>query len=438
MKGNKISVLAMTIVCALLSASCSSGKQPAANGADSGGKVAELQPVTLTFYTRTVLDDFELYVNRFVQKKFPHVTLKVVENKQGTRIEELVAAGDIPDIIWEGLTNIGTLVDLKVPADLTPLAQRYGFKFDKYDPKMLDTIKSYAPKSEIYYLPYNVLAFALHYNKDIFDKFGVPYPKENMTWNEAIELGKKLNRSDGGLTYVGLRPPLDINRMQSQLSLAYVDPATEKAVVHTDKWKKLFETFKSTYGTPGQPVVKSFFEARDEFLNKRTVAMLPDILLLQNSEMPKLESDGFRWDFVTYPSFEDKPGIGPGVFSDGFVIPNGSKNQDLAFQIAAYLSTDPEVQMEAGKNGRLTATNDKKLLEQAFDNNPAAKGKNVKSVVSQNYPEPYATSSYHTAARAIVNGRLLDYVNGKSDVNTLLQQAEEQVNKKVGEMKAAK
>ncbi|MDF2659378.1 MAG: family 1 extracellular solute-binding protein, partial [Paenibacillus sp.] len=186
MKGNKISVLAMTIVCALLSASCSSGKQPAANGADSGGKVAELQPVTLTFYTRTVLDDFELYVNRFVQKKFPHVTLKVVENKQGTRIEELVAAGDIPDIIWEGLTNIGTLVDLKVPADLTPLAQRYGFKFDKYDPKMLDTIKSYAPKGEIYYLPYNVLAFALHYNKDIFDKFGVPYPKENMTWNEAI------------------------------------------------------------------------------------------------------------------------------------------------------------------------------------------------------------------------------------------------------------
>lgn len=438
MRRNKTAVLAATFVCALLGAACSSGKAPDANGSDSGSPPAEPQPVTLTFYTRTVLDDFEKYVNRFVKQKFPHVTLQVVENKQGTRIEELIAAGDMPDIIWEGLTNIGTLVDLKVPDDMTPLAQKHGFRFDKYDPKIVDTIRSYAPKGEMYYLPYNVLAFALHYNKDIFDKFGVPYPKDNMTWSEAIELGKKLNRSEGGLAYVGLRPPLDINRMQSQLSLAYVDPATEKAVVHTDGWRKLFDTFKSMYSTPGQPAIKSFFEARDEFLNKRTVAMLPDILLLQNAEMQKLESEGLKWDFVTYPSFEDKPGIGPGVFSDGFVIPNGSKNKDLAFRIAAYLSTDPEVQLEASKNGRLTATNDKKLLEQAFANNPAAKGKNVKSVVSQNYPEPYATSSYHTAARAIVNGRLLDYVNGKNDVNTLLQLAEEQVNKKVSEMIAAK
>ncbi|MBD2860580.1 ABC transporter substrate-binding protein [Paenibacillus oceani] len=155
-------------------------------------------------------------------------------------IEELLAAGDVPDIIWEGLTNIHLLTPLKVPTDLQSLAKKHGFDFNKFDTKLVDSIKSYSDQGQIYYLPYNTLAFALMYNKDIFDKFGVPYPKDNMTWDEAIELGKKLTRTEAGVNYIGLRPPGALNRLQMQMGVPYVDAKTHKATIATDGWKSLF------------------------------------------------------------------------------------------------------------------------------------------------------------------------------------------------------
>jgi multiple sugar transport system substrate-binding protein len=395
------------------------------------------EPVTLKFYLNTVLDDFEKYVNQYVKKKFPHVTLEVVENKQGSKIQDLIAANDIPDIIWEGLTNLGGgLTELDVPMDLTPLAKKHGFDFSKYDAKIVDSIKSYSPKGEILYLPYNVLVFATHYNKDIFDKFGVAYPKDNMTWEELAELGKRITRKDGEQQYIGLKPPLNVNRLQTQLSLSYVDAGKEKAALNNDGWKRFFETMKSISLLTDQFPIKSFGDARTEFLNKRTLGIWPDILQLQNSDMVALEKEGLRWDIVTYPVFKDRPGIGVGVFSDGFVIPKGSKHPDLAFQIIAYLSTDPEVQLGATKDGRITALNDAKILEHAFENNEAAKGKNLKAAFSLKYPEPPIASRYDATGRNIINRKALDYVNNTKDVNTLMREAEEELNKSIAEMNA--
>jgi ABC-type glycerol-3-phosphate transport system substrate-binding protein len=108
-----------------------------------------------------------------------------------------------------------------VPTDLQPLAKKHGFDFNKFDTKLVDSIKSYSDQGQIYYLPYNTLAFALMYNKDIFDKFGVPYPKDNMTWDEAIELGKKLTRTEAGVNYIGLRPPGALNRVPERMPSQY-------------------------------------------------------------------------------------------------------------------------------------------------------------------------------------------------------------------------
>ncbi|MDF2717837.1 MAG: extracellular solute-binding protein family 1 [Paenibacillus sp.] len=433
-------LLAAAIVTALL-AGCGGNGNGSTKGADVQKPAEKQEPVTLKFYTMTVLDDFEKYINQFVKKKFPHVTLQVVENKKGSEIQDLIATNDIPDIIWQGLTNMGgPLAEYDVPMDLTALAKKHGFDFNsKFDGKMVDSIKSYSPKGEILYMPYNVLVFALHYNKDIFDKFGVAYPKDNMTWEEAIELGKRISRKDGDTQYIGLLPPTGLNRVQSQLSLSYVDSTGQKAAFATDGWKRMFDIMKSINDYPNAPQIKSFGEVRNNFLTNRTVAMMPEILQLQNYDMAGAEKAGLRWDIVTFPGFKDKPGVGVGVFSDGFVIPKGSKHADVAFQVMAYLSTDPDVQMEATKNGRITALKDNaKMLEHAFENNPAAKGKNLKAVFTQKYPDPILSSPYNSTGLSTISGKMLNYVNGKSDVNTLLKEGEEEFNKKIAELKAKK
>jgi multiple sugar transport system substrate-binding protein len=419
----------------LAAAAAGCGKESAAPDQGAGGsaqpKPAVQEPVTLQFYLNTVLsdEDFEMYINQFVKKKFPHVTLQLVKKGSGTALTDLITAGQIPDIVWEGLTNIRGSLELDMPMNLNPLIEKKKFDLTKFDAKITDSIKSYSPTNDIRYLPFNVFVFATQYNKDIFDKFGVPYLKDGMTWEAMVEVGNKMKRQEQGVQYLGIQTS-GSNRTQTQLSLALVDEKSEKAAVQTEGWKKLFELWKSYGNVPGQPVM-SKFSGRDEFHKTKNLAIFPDILMLQNTDMVTAEKEGLNWDVVTFPTFKDRPNIGVGVFSDGFYIPNGSKHADLAFDIISYLSADREVQLAASQNGRITGLNDSEIKKQAFSNNPAAKGKNLQNIYSLQFPDPYRSTTYDRSATSVINKKILQYIEGTTDLNTILRQAEEEINKAI-------
>lgn len=423
----------MAVASMILLWGCSGDRQRSTSNNETSKESVKQEPVTLTFYSKLTPVEFENYIVQHVRKKFPHVTLQQVEQKSAT-MQDLITAGNVPDIIWEGVTNLQTLTPLKVMADLRPLAEKHKFDFGKYRDGVVDSIKSYSENGQIYYLPFNIFEFALHYNKDVFNKFGVSFPKDHMTWDEVIALAGKMNRQDNGVQYIGLRPPLSTNRMQMQLSLPYVDSKTGKAAIQTDGWKRLFDTIRNMY--PGPSTVRSFFDYRDEFLKQRTVGMMPDILQLQNSDMAAFEKEGLAWDVVTYPVFADKPKVGAGLFSDGMIVSALSKHADLAFNIVSFISTDPEVQLHATRDGRVTALKDPQILGRAFENNPAAAGKNLKQISSLSYPTAFAMSDYDRKGLSTVEAKLKNYVAGKGDVNTLLREAEEQLEKAIAEQKS--
>lgn len=428
----KFAAGSIVLVGAALLWGCSGQERPSADGG-ADKEAAKQEPVTLAFYSKLTPTEFENYIARHVRMKFPHVTLQQVEQKSAT-MQDLITAGNVPDIIWEGSTNLQTLTPLKVMADLRPLAEKHKFDFGQYRDGVVDTVKSYAENGQMYFLPFNVFEFALHYNKDVFNRFGVPFPKDHMTWDDVIALAGKMNRQDNGVQYVGLRPPLSTNRTQMQLSLPYVDPKTGKAAIQTEGWKRLFDTIRGMY--PGASTVRSFFDYRDEFLKQRTVGMLPDILQLQNSDMSAFEKEGLDWDVVTYPAFADRPKAGPGLFSDGMVVSAGSRHVDLAFQIISFVSTDREVQLQATRDGRVTALKDPSLLARAFENNPAAAGKNLRQISTMGYPPVYPMTEYDRKGLSVVEAKLKAYVADKGDVNTLLREAEEQLEKAIAEQKS--
>ncbi|MCC2684190.1 MAG: extracellular solute-binding protein family 1 [Paenibacillaceae bacterium] len=411
------------------------GDQGQASGQVDMAKPANPDPVTLTFYFNTVLDDYDKYVGQYVKKKFPFVTMNIVQKEKGKELTDLITAGEIPDIVWEGLTNIRGSLELNLPMDLTAVAKKQKFDFGKYDPTIVDSIKSYSEHGEIYYLPFNVLYFAAQYNKDIFDKFGVPYLKDNMTWDEMIEVGKRMARNESGVQYTGLQIN-NTNRIQTQLSNSYVDSKTSKANFQTDGWKKMLELLKTVQAPPGQPVITKLNTAVVNFYDNKTLAISPDIFPLQNRDMAAVEKQGLKWGAVTFPVFKDRPGIGPGVFSDGFYVPNGSKHVDLAFQIISYLSSDPEVQLAATKDGRVSGLKDASIRKHAFENNPAAKGKDFSNIFNIKFAPPYYSTQYDKDGLGIINKKVTDYINSKSDVNTLLRQADDELNQKIAEKKS--
>ena len=64
-----------------------------------------------------------------------------------------------------------------------------------------------------YGIPLSVQARVLFYNKNIFDRFGVPYPQAPLTWREFIEIAKKV-------TYVSDNP---YDSIYGIVKLSYVD-----------------------------------------------------------------------------------------------------------------------------------------------------------------------------------------------------------------------
>lgn len=425
-------------LCALLAVS-GCGK-----GADSGGQTAEKPavnvPVTLTLFAHGVLrdQDFVDYIQEPIKQKYPHITIRKVDADKQVTMESLIATQDIPDFIWLGLTNIQQLTEIDVPVDLEPMAKKQQFDLQRLDPQMVKSIRSYTKSGELVYLPFRSYAFGLHYNKSIFDKFGVEYPKNGMTWDQVIELARKVTRHENGVYYRGLSAGTLLNRMQSQLSLPYIDPNTDKPLISSHEgWRKLFQVFQDIYGIPGNyPSGATFGDGARAFLESKTLAMFPQLLLLNNLDLAKAASEGFQWGVVSYPTFKEKPNAGPGIFSDGFVIPRGSKHPDQAFQVIAHLLSD-EVQSMSSAKGNMTALTKAEIKNRLYAESPLSKGVDIAALLAVGSADPHVKTVYDDKARVIVTKHLESFFTGKVDMNTAMRQAEEEVSKMVAETKAA-
>ncbi|MCC2685128.1 MAG: transporter substrate-binding protein, partial [Paenibacillaceae bacterium] len=94
-------------------------------------------PVTLKWYRGTsglTDQDFEQLVNVPVKKKYPNISIQRITPGEGTNIADLVAAGDIPDIVatWNG--GFGNFTQLDLFEDITPLAKKFNVDLGKFDP----------------------------------------------------------------------------------------------------------------------------------------------------------------------------------------------------------------------------------------------------------------------------------------------------------------
>jgi ABC-type glycerol-3-phosphate transport system substrate-binding protein len=117
------------------------------------------------------------------------------------------SAGMGPDLIDHiSASSIQTYQTAGILADLTDDAKRLGFGIDTLPEciRPFVQVATVMPDGEIemrqYVYPCNLANAFLFYNKNVFDQLGVPYPPEEMTWDEYETLAKKLTvKKDGAL-----------------------------------------------------------------------------------------------------------------------------------------------------------------------------------------------------------------------------------------------
>ncbi|MDF2721111.1 MAG: extracellular solute-binding protein family 1 [Paenibacillus sp.] len=418
-----LSLIALALVTGCGGPGTTSGSTDTKGGAKEEEK---REPVTVTAAVDgTYSEQFDKLLTDYVKMKYPHITLKMMRPADGNTLDNLIIAGTIPDIIFTFNGNISSYRTKGLLYDMNPLIKENKFNLDRFESNYITDVKIASTNDELFALPYETTFHALYYNKNIFDKFGVVYPKDGMTWDQTVELGKKVTRFEGGTQYRGLDPGSGIIWISQPLSLAAVDYKTEKASINNDQWKKIFELVKTIYSIPGNKPVGAVL---NEFTKDKILAMVGHLNIFTTLEGAGKE--GLDWDVVQYPSFPEKPNTFGNASVYVGTITQPSKNKKAALDVLDVLTSEP-FQLARSQSGSITTLKSAEVKKAFGADMSFLQGKNVEGIFKSKPVQYPIASEFRSKAESIAKTRFNDYSAGTIDVNTALARAEEEINKMI-------
>lgn len=438
LKGSFALALTLTVL-----AGCTDEAAPSPSGTDvKSSPQAQSSPenelfiytVWPAYYVKEEI--FNKQIGDYIKKKFPNITIKHVHwDNPGRQHKDLIAAGTIPDIIIDDTRrNVqGQLINNDLQYDISDLIKKYNFDTSKLNPAHMAQVKNLTPDGKIYGLPFYNNDFALFYNKDIFDKFGVDYPKDGMTYDEIYEIAKKLTRVEGDITYKGFSQNPGHYLNYNQLSLSALSKTEDKGDMSDEGWKKLVDNMRRFYEIPANQ-----FDTVETFASKPTIAMG---VATVSDHLVKFyeENKNLNFDIVSVPSLSDAPDTRyqPNVYS--MYITKQSQKKDLAFQVMQALLSE-EHQVELAKEGVIGPL-ETDAVKAAFGKNlPQMQGKHVESIFyGKNAMPPAARQPGLVWYDVPVQGVFQPLIfNESKDSVTAIRMVQEAATKSIETVKAAK
>ncbi|CAG7606258.1 hypothetical protein PAESOLCIP111_00897 [Paenibacillus solanacearum] len=431
MKAKWSGLLSMALLAGSLTG-CSGGKEMGQKTGDAQ-KPTNSEPAELVFYSRNKMpeDDFNRTYGDPLRKKFPHYTIKyIINDGKGTELQELITAGQPIDIYFESIGQfMGGIVKYDMSMDMTDLMKKHNVDLNRFEPSTIDSMKQMFD-GKIIGLPASNTTLVLFYNKEIFDKFGVPYPKDGMTWDETLQLSRNLTRVEDGKSYVGFSLSLLHMARLNNYSLPFVDPKTNRAAVNSDSWKALFQ--QAFVDTAANSVFRQRLEQEkdkllhlDAFVKKQDVAMF---LYLANfhqvSPVP-------QWDMVSAPTLKNAPGIGAQSYPTYLSITSTSKFKEQSMEVIKYLTSD-EYQLGRAKEGSISSLKSD-AVRKALSESEVLKGKNVNALFVNKLAPIAPKTDFDAQADTITRRDPVNIGLEKIDVNSALRKAEEEINKYIDE-----
>ncbi|CAG7608455.1 hypothetical protein PAESOLCIP111_01065 [Paenibacillus solanacearum] len=429
-------MLALAAPMSLLSA-CSGANSAGQGGAETNATVSAKtdEPAELVVFGNPGDPEnvFDVRIGDAVRKKFPNYKITYIRKTKDVTMETLITSGSQVDLIYDSVAGaVSSVVNTGSQFDISDLAKKHRIDFNRFDPGQLDAVKSLGG---LYGLPIQTGGLVMYYNKDIFDKFGIAYPGNGMTWEEAIELGKKLTRKQDGVQYIGLGLSPHHAILMNSLSAPFVDKTTEKAAVNNETFKNLLDTLviKPTLVDGYKDAVTAIKSTinNNTFMKDRTVAMFIMNYGLQDQDYFK----EFNWDMAPLPVFKEKPGIGSQPYPAVLCLSSSSKYKDQAMEMLKYLTSD-EYQLDLSKRGFVPVLKDEKIKKAFAQDLGSYKNKNVVNALFFNQTAPSAPKTQYDAM--VTNALIKQYlplITGNTDVNTALRTAEEEANKSIQDAK---
>lgn len=394
------------------------------------------EPYTLLVYTNGVKkEEFDSRYKAMLDKKFPHITIKYVQAAKGSLITDLLAQKEVPDLMRIDNPTLHTdYLDLGLGLDLTPFVQKYKYDLKRFEQVFLNEIVETGRTGELYGLPVPpYFPMVLYYNKSLFDKFGVPYPKDGMSWDEIYDLAKRMTRTEGGTVYRGFNMNTVAALRDNVYSLPILDPKADR-LAEPEKWLSMFNNYLRFYQIPGNAILNTSAKETNVFTEGK-------VALSFNQYSPYLTiPPELEWDMVSNPAMAGAPKKmsqrGPAYWA----ITKQSKHQDEAFQIIMEMLSD-DLQMEDSKRGFTTTLINKEVQNALGSGSPVMSSKNNKAIY---FYEPASYTPKRQPGSADVPGgtqqnlmaqSFIDVASGINDANTGLRGLEEKLKQEIDKVK---
>jgi multiple sugar transport system substrate-binding protein len=159
------------------------------------------EPITLRFCTFNGGEGFEWdqkLLNKFMESH-PNIKIKVINAPWGSYTEKVLVlnvGGIPPDVFWTISGDLPFYASRNILMDISStVANDPTIDTTKYFPHAIEFC-SYQGK--LYALPRDVCCLFYTYNKDMFDAAKVPYPDPNWTWDDFLNIAKKLTKDKNG------------------------------------------------------------------------------------------------------------------------------------------------------------------------------------------------------------------------------------------------
>lgn len=329
---------------------------------------------------------YEQVIKKF-EEKYPDVKVKLVSTTQdqyGQKIQAAMASNTMADVVYMGPGDVKAWVNSGKMLNL----DEYVAKAEEDGILNLDDVWELALKKykydgdligqgSLYALPKDVGPFGFGYNKTLFEKLGIPLPDKEKpyTWNEFIEVCKKLTNETGGDDSswgTGLNINWSLQPFVYSNGADWINEDATKVTVTDPKFVEALQYFVDQ--TLEYKITPSAEQAQTLDTYQRWIKGQLGFFAVAPWDIAAFEDLTFEYDIIPWPAGstgETASWLG----SVGFAVSANTKYPQEAVNLAIFLSTDEDAnKMVADK--QIQVPNIKSLAKDYYlntDNNPQNK-----------------------------------------------------------------
>lgn len=316
------------ILTMLFLSACGSG------GAGSSSDEGQSGKATIRFATWDSEENLTLQQGLVDKFNEAHPDIQVSLEAYGSEYDTKIAAGmgakDAPDVMY--MWNYPTYKDALEPLDSYLEKEGADFKNNYYE-----TLWNYnSADGKVLGLPVGYTTHVVYYNKDLFDKANVPYPKSDWTWDDLQGAAKKLNNPDesiSGFAFSGTPDPYDFEMFLWGNGTAYVDDSGKtQGSLNSQKSVDVLTMF--------QNMLKDGYAITTEGSGS-TEMKSGKVAMFTNGawSIGSLKEAGINFGIVELPSFKDGSAVSI-VSSSGISMSKDSKNKDAAWEFIKFWTSE--------------------------------------------------------------------------------------------------